>query len=279
MKTEARSRAAPDARPGTTPTQVSGENFLHLWTRASSALATELLLAKSAEYLLGSGSSREELAQAFSEKAAALRAGKSVRAPLSRNYERVHAVSGVIHDWEQDPLFIEADGSPRALPLTGTNSLQTLLARRMAAEEIAETIDWLCQAQLIKETDAGLYKPQGRAVLIQGGNGLSTERGAAVAMEFLDTMMHNRRTPLHPDQNFDRVAQVRLLAQKHLPRFRKFLTAQGQSFLEVVDDWMESHQSLDPNVPTARVGVHVFLHTLDNPVRRRGSTGKRGTLS
>jgi hypothetical protein len=57
---------------------------------------------------------------------------------------------------------------------------------------------------------------------------------------------------------------VKQLPQKKLQEFRDFTNQQGEVFIDSVNDWLESHNTLDTakrRLNTTEAGIHVFAFT------------------
>jgi len=90
------------------------------------------------------------------------------------------------------------------------------------------------------------------------------------------TLEHNLMRKPSERPRFERRALSLTVERKALPEFEAFVAAEGQAFLERIDDWLAAHQadnSGEDTPPTLRLGVGVYQILSDTRSRRRGAAG------
>ena len=90
------------------------------------------------------------------------------------------------------------------------------------------------------------------------------------------TLEHNVMRKPSERPRFERRALSLTVERRALPEFEAFLAAEGQAFLERIDDWLAAHQadsSGEESVPTLRLGVGVYQIMSDTRSTRRGAAG------
>jgi hypothetical protein len=271
----ARSRAMVAARaplPGVSAGRSSAANAKR--QRPTDRSAPEMLLTTILQFLQAAGVSRDLLARELRIHAQRLQNGQDVRAVRRSSYWKlVNSGANVLYEWCRDPECVGADGEPRPLPLRGRAlSVSHLIARCFPRGEVSRVLAWMQDNGILKRQENGLFVIPSRSFVI-GSLDLIVDRAASLVSGLLDAMLHNARSPNKNERNFDRVAHVMRLSPKHLPRLRAFVETQGQSFIEIIDDWLEGHNTAQSDEPTMEVGVEVYLYTrAAQPAARRKRT-------
>jgi hypothetical protein len=221
-----------------------------------------ILISGASVFLIKAGLPKEQLSAEL--RAAAKRMGSGgARNVRSENYELMVRVSGLVHDWCWDRRFVDpTTGKPSPLPLTGAKaSLSSLVARRLPTESTSIVVAWMRHNNVIVRTPEGTFALTRPSVLIANAQPLSLERIATLASQYLETGMHNFRAKDASRRNPDRTARVFDLPAKHLPQFREFVRQQTQTFLETIDDWLESRSAVSTRGRTVEAGVHAYAYT------------------
>jgi hypothetical protein len=220
-------------------------------------------LATALDFLLDAGFSREALARTLRSRADRVLRGEPLAdANGSRHFELINNAASVLHDWWRDPAYVGSDGQPKPLPLQGRGaSLSRLVARHFPKSRVPDVLAWMESAHVFKRHSDGLAHVAGRSVIVGGAGALTSERAATLAAQYLKTVMHNNRTTDNGLKNFDRAAHVRRLSRKHLRRFRELVTAQGEEFLVIIDNWLEEHQASEVEDDGVEVSVHVHVYS------------------
>jgi hypothetical protein len=216
-----------------------------------------------ASFLLEAGVGRERLVQSLRQLTDCVEAGAAINKPRSVDYQTLMTVSSLVHDWCWESRYSDpGTGEPRELRLDdGQSGLRGLVTKRFPDRKVDDIVSWMEGNRVIARQPDGSFALTRLSVLI--GNfrpPLSAERVATLASQFLETALHNLRTPESVRRNVDRTARVCDLPEKYLPQFREFVREQTQSFLETIDNWLES-RSAPTGESTIEAGVHAYLYT------------------
>ena len=171
-------------------------------------------------------------------------------------------VASALHTWHHRRSYLGGRGRPRALPLqNGPRSVATLIRREDNKIDVPEVLAAMKRLKLLKPTKGGLYLPAGRFATIARQDPVLAEHVCNSLGRLLTTVNYNVGESTGDTRLIERSAQVHDLPRQKLDEFRDFANAQGEAFLSIINDWIESRRKCsdqDNRVRKARAGVHVF---------------------
>jgi len=180
----------------------------------------------------------------------------ATEAPLpNKTTDATRLLSG----WHQDPEFVDAAGLPRVLPAEGPGITFATLGARYAGD--------VPLTSLRKELE------RAGAITVLPDGSLRAERRYFMPVSFDPQWILNAGSMLRDlgasiAHNLDRADQRRFIGRASnpdidpaaVPAFQAFIEAQGQAFLESVDQWLTAHEGgADAGRPKVRLGLGVFL--------------------
>jgi len=150
----------------------------------------------------------------------------------------------VLSAWHLDPDFLDASGSPKALPLEGDGASFASLVRRCGGGDIGTSAlqRELRSVGAIGELADGRLVPLMRNYMLQVMDEQLIRMWGSVLADVAMTYVHNLTRAARTPARFERAALNDGVARSALPEFRKFLDAEGQAFLERVDAWLTAHE-------------------------------------
>jgi len=183
--------------------------------------------------------------------------------------------SQVLEGWYRDPEFLHADGKPRDLALDGEHDSFAQLARRYAPSiPYVAMIKQLRAVGAVEDLDDGKVRVLKRAYVPRALSEDHIALWGSVLHDIGTTWEYNlMRDAATQRSRFERRAVNLRVDVKALPGFQAFLEAEGQAFLERVDDWLSAHQvPAEATAETAsmRLGVGVYHIGDDKISTRRG---------
>jgi hypothetical protein len=179
----------------------------------------------------------------------------------------------VLDGWYRDPEFLDADGKPRDLELEGEHGSFSQLSRRYAPSipHIA-MIKQLRAVGAVADLDNGQVRVLKRAYVPRALSADHIALWGGVLHDMGTTWEYNlMRDAATERSRFERRAVNLRVDVKALPEFQAFLEAEGQAFLERVDDWLSEHQVSPETAADARsmrLGVGVY-HIGDDKLATR----------
>jgi Family of unknown function (DUF6502) len=184
--------------------------------------------------------------------------------PLASDAEldaRHNRAARVLTAWVRDADFHEPDGSPRALPVQGALSFDTLVKRHSGDMPTRAVLDELLRVESVYQRLDGRLELQSRAyVPHQGAAEKIGILGADVA-DLITTIDHNLHHP-GAAPRFQRKVMYHRLPAAALPDFRTLSATQAQALLEQLDRWLAEHDIANPDpapaAAPARVGMGIY---------------------
>jgi len=177
-------------------------------------------------------------------------------------------LSEMLHIWHTAPDYVDTNGAPKPLPIHGDKSLASLatLVGAPRPRRLVETAVSL--GILVRGPSDGRFKPICRSAILGGRTQLAFAYSAVVVGRLLDALAHNviEAKPGVPAW-FERTVERAHVRSRDLPLFERFISEQGQYFVDAIDDWL-AHHSVDRGAPSSTyVGVSAFAWM--RPTRRR----------
>jgi len=183
----------------------------------------------------------------------------------------------VLDGWFHDPNFRAASGEPRDLQVSeGEDSFAALVRRYVPGIPHVAMIKELRAVGAIEELPDGRLRALKRNYIPRELADNQIRLWGSVLEDVGTTLEHNVMRKASERPRFERRALSLTVARRALPEFETFLAAEGQAFLERIDDWLAAHQvdsSGEDTPPTLRLGVGVYQILSDTRSRRRGAAG------
>jgi hypothetical protein len=180
----------------------------------------------------------------------------------------------VLDGWFHDPDFRVASGEPRDLQVSeGDDSFAALVRRYVPGIPHVAMIKELRAVGAIEELPDGRLRALKRNYIPRELTDNQIRLWGSVLEDVGTTLEHNlmRKVPERP--RFERRALSLTVERRALPEFEAFLVAEGQAFLERIDDWLAAHQADNSREDTPaplRLGVGVYQILSDERPARRG---------
>ena len=180
----------------------------------------------------------------------------------------------LLDGWFHDPDFRTASGEPRDLQLSeGEDSFAALVRRYTPGIPHVAMIKELRAVGAIGELPDGRLRVLKRNYIPRELTDNQIRLWGSILQDLGTTLEHNlmHKPPERP--RFERRALSLTVERRALPKFEAFLAAEGQAFLERIDDWLAAHQAGDSGEDTPAtlrlgVGVYQILSNMRPP--RRG---------
>lgn len=175
-------------------------------------------------------------------------------------FNRMNYATRVLSGWFQDEEFLNAAGTPAALPPAGDSGSFESLCGKYSGDVAATT--------MLKE-----LKHVGAVVADENGHLLAKMRTYMPAMmdaertlssgSVLEDMGYTIAYNLHRSDKdpgrFERRATNTQIPAKVLPEFREYVEKEGQQFLEKVDAWLTEHEIKDgDDSKSIRLGMGAY---------------------
>lgn len=180
------------------------------------------------------------------------------------NTERYNRAARVIAAWRREADFLDAEGQPAALPMSGRGATFSGLVHRFSGDVPARAmLDELIRSGAVEQLKDGRIHLRDRAYIPKSSEAdkvhiLGTDVGYLIS-----TIDRNLR-PDAPQPFFQRKVAYDNLPDEVLPQFRKLAGRKAQAFLEKIDRWLAAHdRDIDPHAAgtgrnKAGIGIYYF---------------------
>lgn len=227
------------------------------------------ILAVLARLLHANGISPDDMSRTFKSICAQLPSRPAAR----RQRLYLHDLPMAIAEWYRNPDYVDMDGQPLPLPLTGARSVQSLVNRVMGAKRVPEALRRLVRNRVIRKR-GNLYLPTDRRIVYRDDD--ARTHGLEALRGLLHTLDHNLSQPAPRYKVFECIASHDAVPVDALARFDQRIRAPAVEFLNSADlelGRLYQPQQRRPNTTRMGVGVFMFAHDMSHGQAR--PTSKR----
>ena len=205
--------------------------------------------------------SRVSILTALSRKEVT-RVRKLPRPNDQRSAEQYNRAARVIAAWLREPDFIDSEGQPAILPMSGRGATFSELVRRFSGDIPARAIrDELMRVGALEQLEDGRIRLLARAYIPKTSEIDKIHILGTDVSHLISTIDHNLR-PNTPEPFFQRKVAYDNLPHEVLPQFRRLTVRKAQALLENMDRWLARHDR-DTNPAVAgterrRAGIGIY---------------------
>jgi Family of unknown function (DUF6502) len=187
----------------------------------------------------------------------------------TRNQDRYNRASRVVAGWRRDKDFLDQEGKPMFLRLSGTpNSFRELVKRYSGDIPYRAVLDELQADGSVERLAGNQIKLTHRAYLPKADESMKFHILGVDTSLLIDTIDHNLKGKDQPPR-FQRKVLYDNLPEEALPEFRRLSSVSAQDLLEKLDKWLSRHdRDLNPKAGgsgrnTAGIGIYYFEQPYD----------------
>ena len=183
---------------------------------------------------------------------------------IEQTQQQHNRVTRVLSGWYQDAEFLDPKGQPKILPVSGDQHSFASLAKRFAGDVPASALlKELLRVKVVESLQGDRVKVLRREFIPEQADPAALLRAGVVLHDLGETICHNlyestgKRPPI-----FERRASNPYIDPKKMADFQRFVDAEGQAFLERIDDWLTQNEMSEENRQTRqpmRLGVGTFV--------------------
>lgn len=165
----------------------------------------------------------------------------------NENWELDPALSkpvNVLSEWFTSPAYLTPKGSPRWLPFEANeNKLSfTSLVRSVGGDvPPGAMLKELKRAACVKEMRPGVWKAVKRQYSPTGIDLFQVQRFGECLHDLAETIASNMQQPKEAERLFEFRSWANQIDPRAVSNLKKLVRAQGQDYLESVDDWLGDH--------------------------------------
>ena len=224
------------------------------------------------DFMITIGATPKEIRSA---SAAALRNVKRrpYRMSEAQEFEIFRGAADLLAAWYSHAALLDDVGVPRPLPLSGPQSVESLITRYLPEHPPAQVIELLTAEGIIAALPNGGFRPLRRTALVPRLNGMTLDRMAVLLRGLLGTVAWNYRDRGSRHTRFERQVQTTHLPIEKIPEFDAMLEQAAGSLIDRVDNWLsQRHVPESTKGQTAHVGVSLFSYVENNERKGRART-------
>lgn len=193
-------------------------------------------------------------------------------------FEIFHRAAELIDAWYREAAYVDDVGAPRALPVIGPNSFETLSRRFMPDHSPEEVAAYFAEVGLVVRLSNGTLKPRRRTAVISRLNAATLDRVAVLTHGTLGTLLWNYGRRGSDQPRLERQVHTTQLPIELLPEFNAKSKEIGGLLVGQLAAWLASRlSSAATGQPTARVGVSLLAYVEESGPRK--NAGKRPSRS
>jgi hypothetical protein len=208
------------------------------------ATKTELarsLLAPIAKFLAASGVD-ERTAKSILTAEWADAATADLRVKITA-LSATQALSEIVANWTKYPDYLDDEGNPRVLPISGKRSFASLVASVDSHLDYADVADQLRKYGNVRRLPGNRIKLLKKFLHVGTSTTLAFEpslRFLADASSTINSIISKVQLDGSPTVQFWRIAERRNLPASEVDPFLEFLRARSLVHLKEVDDWLQA---------------------------------------
>ena len=168
----------------------------------------------------------------------------------------------VLASWHLDPDFLDKRGKPASLKISGEKrSFEALVAKCGGSDVRASTLlKELVRAGAVSQRRDGRVQALMRDYLPHSMDEQLIRLWGSVLADLAKTYAHNMTRAAKSPARFERAAVNDRIPAAAVPEFLKLLNAEGQAFLERMDQWLTAHQihPTDAQTRSVRLGIGLY---------------------
>lgn len=176
--------------------------------------------------------------------------------PVSKTTDATRVLSG----WYQDADFLDDDGRPRVLELSGAGDTFSTLCTRYAGDiPVTTLLKELRRVDAVDEDARGRLRALRRFYMPTQFDPQWLMNAGGVLADLGNNLNHNLVADEDRPSHFLGRATEDTIDAAALPEFRDFIEEHGQALLELVDDWLTQRRDAGTTGKQVRLGLGLFL--------------------
>ncbi len=188
----------------------------------------------------------------------------------SASTERYNRAARVITAWRRDRNFLDIEGKPLSLPISGPGVSFSELVKRFSGDvPVRATLDELLRVGAVERLEDGRIRLLAQSYVPESSDADKLHILGTDAAHLISTIDHNLKSdPIVPF--FQRKVAYDNLPDEVLPAFRKHSAKRAQTLLESLDRWLaQRDRDVTPTVKgtgryQAGIGIYYFEEPYSN---------------
>lgn len=162
-----------------------------------------------------------------------------------------YITADLIHRWLRDPKYINSNGKPKDLLLTGNCSFQSLVKESESRASPIAVADLLVKFGTIRKLENGSLRLVRRSLNFAISESLPFEPNLKFLIDAVRSCTRGLAQRSVGPRLYWHCADSRQVERKDVESFLKFSEERSLSFMHEINDWLDQHAS---NMPKKRLG-------------------------
>jgi len=212
-------------------------------------------------FLYRSGFSKKQL---LAECRSAIRMASSTNSQI----HVIHVEFGkdaidIVNRWLRDPGYLNRNGRPDELPMTGVRSVTSLVKDCRVTVSPKKALIQLLRFQIVKEVASKKYRLVRRSMDFWHADYLPFEPNFRFLVDATRAATNRLQFPKDRNKLFWQCADNSRIRPRDTKDFLSFVKQRGLSFMHEINDWLDEHERTEVRVadrraPAKRLGVGLF---------------------
>ena len=190
-------------------------------------------------------------------------------------FEILHRAAELTDAWYREASYVDDVGAPRALPLRGPNSFESLSTRFLPDHAPADVAAYFADVGLVIRLANGSLKPRRRTAVISRLNAATLDRVAILTHGMFGTLRWNYGRRGTDQPRLERQVHTTQLPVALLPEFNAKSKEIGGLLVGQLDAWLAARlANAAKDQLTARVGVSLLAYVEEPDPTARTRDGR-----
>ena len=237
------------------------KKLVHATEVAPPLLNAADLLEPTIGFLYKSGLSKKQL---LAECRSAIRKASTKHSALSVVHVGFRKETiDIVNRWLRDPRYLNHNGRPDDLPLTGPRSVGSLVKACSVAVTPDKALSQLLEFDIVKRVASRRYRLVRRSMDFAHSDYLPFEPNLRFLVDATRAATNRLQDSKATNRLFWQCADNSRIHPRHTKEFLAFIRHRGLSFMHEVNDWLDEHETIKARVSKSgaqlkRLGVGLF---------------------
>lgn len=219
------------------------------------------LLEPIIEFLYKSGLSKKQL---LAECRSAIRKASTAKSTLSVVHVGFRKETiDIVNRWLRDPGYLNHNGRPDDLPLTGSRSIGSLVKACRVAVTPNNALAQLLEFDIVKRVASRRYRLVRRSMDFGHSDYLPFEPNFRFLVDATRAATNRLQNSKASNKLFWQCADNSRIPPRHTKEFLAFVRHRGLSFVHEINDWLDEHETVEVRASRSRIhlkrlGVGLF---------------------
>ena len=169
----------------------------------------------------------------------------------------------IVNRWLRDPSYLNHNGRPDDLPLTGPRSIGSLVKACRVAVRPDKALAQLLEFDMVKRVASRKYRLVRRLMDFAHSDYLPFEPNFRFLVDATRAATNRLQDSKATNRLFWQCADNPRIHPRHTKEFLDFVRHRGLSFVHEINDWLDEHETVEARIPKnrtqlKRLGVGLF---------------------